>query len=125
MTEATKVTPSPLSGHVAIERLTNKSAGDTAMSVSTPVGKRRRFLYATVKYSASPTQSGVTFELDSGQGADWDALLDTGSANAQTTVLVPNNQNFILGDDDIIKVTAPAAGGVITSAISIYTEIYS
>lgn len=124
MTEATKTTPYALSGPIAIERLTNQSAGDTAMSVSTPTGKMRRFLYATVKYSAAPTQAGVTFELDSGKGAAWDALLDTGSANAQTTVLVPNNQNFILGDDDIIKVTAPGGGGVITSAISIYTETY-
>lgn len=123
MAEATKSTPFALSGPVAVERLTNQSAADTALSVSTPAGKRRRFLYATVKYSASPTQAGVTFELDSGKGAAWDVVLDTGSADAQTTVLVPNNQRFELGEDDVIKVTAPAGGGVITSAISIYTEV--
>ena len=123
MAEATKSTPFALSGPVAVERLTNQSAADTALSVSTPVGKRRRLLFATVKYSASPTQAGVTFELDNGKGAAWDAVLETGSADAQVSIYVPANQKFELGDDDVIKVTAPAGGGVITSAISIWTEV--
>lgn len=123
MASATKVTKYPTGTKgSSIEKITEKSAANTALSLSTPTGKGRRFLFATVKYSAAPTQGGVTFEIDSGTGSDYDALLNTGSANAQHTVYIPGDK-IELQDDDIIKVTAPAAGGVITSAISITTEV--
>lgn len=123
MAAATKVTKYPLGKKgSSTEKLTNVSAGDTALVLSTPVGKSRRFLFATVKYSAAPTQSGVTVEIDSGTGAAYDALLNTGSANALHTVYLPA-KDIELQDDDVIKVSAPAAGGVITSTISITTEL--
>lgn len=124
MPSATKVSKFPaLLGPTSVERLSEASAADTAKSLSTPIGKVRRLIFASVKYSASPTQAGVTFELDSGAGAAYDATLSTGSANAQSTVFIPDN-DFFLCDDDIIKVTAPSAGGVITSQIVIHTEPY-
>ena len=126
MAEATKVTEFQRVGEllapIAVEKLTNKSAANTALSVSTPTGKRRRFLYATVKYSASPTQTGVTVEIDNGVAADYDTILNTGSANLQNNIYIPGDK-IELCDDDAIKVTAPAAGGAITSAIAIYTEV--
>ena len=123
MASATKVTKYPLGKKgSSIEKITEKSAANTALSLSTPVGKNRRFLFATVKYSATPVQSGVTVEIDSGTGSDYDSLLNTGSSNAQHTVYIPGDK-IELQDDDIIKVTAPAAGGAITSAISITTEV--
>ncbi|KKN47226.1 hypothetical protein LCGC14_0665150 [marine sediment metagenome] len=123
MASATKVTKYPLGKKgSSVEKITEKSAANTLLALSTLVGKNRRFLFATVKYSAAPTQTGVTFEIDSGTGADYDALLNTGSANAQHTVYIPGDK-VELQDDDVIKVTAPAAGGAITSAISIITEV--
>lgn len=124
MASATKVSKYPIGkGATSVERLSEASAADTAKSLSTPVGKSRRLVFATVKYSAAPTQAGVTVKIDSGAGAAYDAVLLTGSANAQTTVHIPSD-DLIICDDDIIKVTAPGGGGVITSQIAIYTEPY-
>ena len=99
----------------AVVRDKDQSAANTALTVTTPTGAVRKLLFVTVKYSAAPTQGGVTVELDSGAGAAWDTPLFTGTANAQNNVYLP---------DDAIKVTAPAGGGVLTSAISVYTEAY-
>lgn len=122
MAEATKVTKYALGGPISIEKLTNQSAANTALSLTTPTGKRRRFLFATVKYSVVPVQGGVTVELDNGVDAAFDTELDKGVANAQDNVYFPDGK-LELGDDDAVKVTAPAAGGSITSAISIWTEV--
>lgn len=123
MASATKTNRFPVVGPTAIERLSEASAADTAKSLSTPVGKVRRLVFATVEYSAAPTQAGVTVELDSGAGSAYDTTLLTGTANAQSTTHIPSD-DLIICDDDIIKVTAPAGGGVITSQIAIYTEPY-
>lgn len=124
MPSVTKVSKFPvLVGPTSVERLSEASAADTAKSLSTPVGKVRRLIFASVRYSAAPTQAGVTFNLDSGAGAAYDAILSTGSANALTSVFIPPH-DFIIADDDIIKVTAPGGGGVITSQIVIHTEPY-
>lgn len=103
-------------------RYTEQSAADTALSLSTLAGVAHRLLFVAVRYSASPTQAGVGIDLDSGAGTAWDTRLSTGSANAQNTVFLPENAIRIT-DDDVIKVTAPSAGGVITSQISIYVEL--
>lgn len=124
MASATKVTKYPVAlGPSAIERLSEASAANTIKALSTLIGKPRRLVFTTVKYSAAPTQAGVTVELDSGAGAAYDAVLDTGTANAQTSVYIPSD-DLIIGDDDIIKVTAPAGGGALTAQIAIYTEPY-
>ena len=107
----------------AVVRDKDQSAANTALTVTTPTGAVRKLLFVTVKYSAAPTQGGVTVELDSGAGAAWDTPLFTGTANAQNNVYLPDEEVLIL-PDDAIKVTAPAGGGVITSAISVYTEAY-
>ena len=122
MAAATKVTSRSAGGPNAVEKLTDVSGTNAILTLSTPTGKRRRYLHATVKYSAAPTQSGVTFEIDSGTGAAYDALLNTGTANAEHTVHFPSAQLELM-DDDVIKVTAPAGGAGITSTISITTEI--
>lgn len=103
----------------AIERHSQASAADTAQTVA--VAGAKRLLMVVVKYSAAPTQAGVTTTLNSGAGAAYDAVLDTGSADAQTTVYLPAVELPFL-DDDSIDVAAPAAGGVITSTIAVYTR---
>lgn len=124
MASATKVSKYPAGrGNTKVERLSEASIANTAKSLSTPTGKPRRLIFASVKYSAAPTQAGVTFDLDSGAGAAYDTNLSTGSANAQNSVFIPSN-DFIICDDDIIKVTAPAGGAAITSQIVIHTEPY-
>lgn len=95
------------------------SAADTAQTVSTTVGRHVRILFITAKYSAAPTQTGVTVTLNSGAGAGYDTLLTTGTANTQNTVYFPS-EPLVLADDDTLDVTAPAAGGVITSSVAIY-----
>lgn len=103
-------------------RTVGTSAANTAKTVSTPdIGGAQQLLYYTVRYSAAPTQTGVIGTLNSGAGAGYDAPLNTGSANAQTTVYLPDGV-VILAPDDVLDVLAPAAGGVITSSVAIYTR---
>lgn len=104
-----------------LTRTSGASAANTAKTVSTPADRQRQLLFVTCKYSAAPTQAGVTTTLNSGAGTAYDAVLNTGSANAQTTVYVPSG-TIIVTDDDAIDVTAPAGGVGITSAIAIYTR---
>ena len=105
----------------AVDRHSDESAANTAISVSTPTGLPRKLLFATAKYSAAPTQAGVTTEVDSGAGATYDAVLNTGTANAQTTVYIPGG-DVTIASDDAIKVTAPAGGAGITAAVAVYTQ---
>jgi hypothetical protein len=109
------------SGSRQVLRHTDASGANAIGTLTSPVGQDVRLLFVAVRYSAAPTQAGVTITLDSGAGAAYDTVLLTGSANAQNTVLIPA-QEMILADTDAILVTAPAGGGVITSQMSIYTE---
>lgn len=105
----------------SIKRYNGVSAANTAKSVSTDVGKRLLLQQVTVAYSAAPTQAGTTVVLDSGLGAGYDCTLSTGTANARYTVYKPDTA-IIINEDDIITVTAPAGGGVITASIIILTS---
>ena len=98
------------------------SAANTAQTVSTGTGTRYKVRWITVAYSAAPTQTGVTIALDSSQGAAYDTDLYTGSANVRYTFWQPDDDFPILGTDQI-DVTAPAAGGAITSSIVIMCEV--
>lgn len=106
---------------VSTKIFSGASAADTAKTVSA-TGLRMRLLFVTAKYSAAPTQAGVSTTLNSALGAAYDVALNTGSANAQTTVYVPDG-DIIIEAGDSIDVLAPAGGGVITSAIAIYCEV--
>ena len=97
------------------------STANGAGSASSAAGEVRQLVMVTVKYSAAPTQAGTTVTLNSGAGAGYDAVLDTGSANAQTSVYIPASPVFVAADDSI-DVAGPAGGGVITSSIAIYTR---
>lgn len=107
---------------INVRRFTGTGSANGIGTVSTPVGKKFRLLFATAKYSASPTQAGVSLTLDSGVSAAFDAVLNTGSANAQTTVYIPTPDTIIIMPDDVLTLTAPAGGGVITNAVAIYCE---
>lgn len=104
-----------------LRRHSQTSAANTALAMSVGMQGGRRVVLVTVKYSAAPTQAGVTTAIDSGAGAAFDATLDTGSANAQSTVYQPVG-GHPLGNDDALLVTAPAGGSGITASIAVYTE---
>ena len=108
---------------VDLLRTKQKSAANTAQSLSTPAGKVRRLIQVLVNYSAAPTYTGTDLkvEVDSGAGADYDFLLAAGTNNQRYTVYTPEN-DFVIAKDDQIKVTAPAGGATITSSVAIYTE---
>ena len=92
---------------------------DTLTSTAVPEHKSQRLAYVTCVYSAAATQAGVTVTLDSGLGSTYDALLTTGTANAQTTTYIPDGDVMLLSGDAIV-VAAPA-GGAVTAAIAIVT----
>lgn len=103
-----------------LHRHSDVSGANAILALTVPLGGGR-LIGVFCKYSAVPVQAGVTTELDSGVGAAYDTTLNTGAANAQSTAYQPVN-DLVIGEDDAIRVTAPAGGGVITSQISIYTE---
>lgn len=107
-----------------IERFSDASAADTALTVTTPIGVLRQILFVTVKYSASVIVS-PTMTLNSGIAAAYDTLLQTidGSGGVTDLVWIPDEEFWIM-DDDVLNALAPAGGGVITSAIAIYTRSY-
>ncbi len=112
-----------LSGFEVDERISAESAANTAQTVSTTTGPIRRLLMVTVKYSSAVTQN-VTITLNAGAGASWDTLLQTIALAAATDgTWTPNDDIYIL-KDDVIDVLAPAGGGGITSAVSIYTGVF-
>lgn len=116
---------SPSHAGIQLRRFSGTGTANQADTLtSTAVGDRRsqRLKYVTVTYSAAPTQTGVTIELDSGLGAGFDATLATGTADAQDTVYIPDHAEFALLDGDAIRVSAPAGGAGITAAIAIVLE---
>ena len=107
---------------MALKRATGTSDADTAQTVSTPTAGRKRILWVTVAYSAAPTQTGVQIVLNSAEGAAFDTTLIDGTADVQDTYWEPKDE-MIIHDGDAIDVTAPAAGGVVTSSIVIQYEL--
>jgi hypothetical protein len=109
----------------AIERWVGTSAANTAQTISTSTGGvARRLLWVSVLYSAAPTETGVIVTLNSGAGAGYDTPLKTFAANTQANFfpLYTDPETVVILADDAIDVLAPAAGGVITSTIIIYTK---
>ena len=94
---------------------------DTATTTAVAKTKLQKLCYVAVKYSAAPTQAGVTVTLDSGEGAAFDILLYTGSANAQNNMYVPD-RDIVLMQGDAILVSMTAAGGVITATTTVVLE---
>ena len=107
----------------SLKTFSGKGEANTALSVSTEVGSRYLVHQVVVSYSANPTQTGVTINLDSGLGADYDAVLLTGDANARYSIFPEDLiKPFIVMEGDVLTVTAPAGGAGTTSAISILAE---
>lgn len=103
-----------------LDRHVETGAANAPLTVTVPADKARRLVLVTVKYSAAPTQAGVTTTLDSGAGASYDVVLNTGAANAQNTVYLPDGE-LMFGSDDAIVVVAPAGGAGITASVAVYT----
>lgn len=102
-------------------RYVETSGANTSLTMSVNPGVPFRVLDTLTSYSATPTQAGVTHNLDSGAGAGYDGTLNTGSANTRYTAYQPTR--LTLAGDDVFTITAPAGGGVITSSISCYVEL--
>jgi hypothetical protein len=98
------------------------SGANAIGTVSSPdISGTQQLIMVTTKYSATPVQAGVTVTINSGAGAAYDTVLDTGTANLQSSVFLPSAPIYIHADD-VIDVSAPAGGGVITSASVVYTR---
>lgn len=99
------------------------NSSDTLTSATVPVGSTRRLLYTLVKYSAGPTQTGVTVEIvaSSTLGTTYDTTIATHTANGQNNYFIPDEETRLL-PGEAIRVTAPAGGGGITAAVQIVME---
>jgi len=100
---------------------TQENAGGDAQTCSTAGGQVEKLLFVIAMYEDAPTQTGVLVTFNSATGAAYDTVLSTGSANVQANSYIPASE-IIIQPGDTIDVLAPAPGGVIGSAVSIYTE---
>lgn len=120
------VTPSELRGNrdgKAIITYYGTGASNTDATLTTTAvvaHKTQRVLWASAVYSGSATQTGVTFTIDSARGSGYDTLLTTGSADARTSVYLPDGE-ILLQPGDSLAVTA-LAGGAVTAAIQVVVE---
>lgn len=108
-------------GYRRVTRYSDKSTANQPLVLTIPASAARHLSWVLVKYSAAPTQAGVTIAVDSGAGSDYDGTLVTGDANAQVTSYIPS-PSLTFCDDDAIVITAPAGGGGITSTIAAVME---
>lgn len=107
----------------SLKRYVQTGTANAINSLSTPIGRKLLVHQVTISYSNTPTQAGVTVNLDSGAGAGYDAVLLTGDANARYTIFPINlTKPFILMEDDVLVITAPAGGGSLTSSITILAQ---
>lgn len=107
---------------VALSRSRHSDVSDSgvALTVSPPVGKMRRLLFVTVKYSAVATVN-VLVTLNSGAGAAYDAVLQTiVLTGVDTAIWIPDGDVWIQ-DDDVLDVLAPLLAAQ-TSQVAVYTE---
>ena len=105
-----------------LQKTLETSAANTAVTLVAAIGDQwRRVVAVLVAYSAAPTQTGVEIIYNSGDGALYDVDIETGSANARYHVYIPAAP-FFLAPGDSLDVVAPAAGGAITSSITIILE---
>lgn len=118
-----------MAGLVGLERTVATSGANAIGTASAGGGAGasndaapREVRMVTVAYSAAPTQAGVTLTLNSGAGAGYDTTLFTGTANTRYNAWFFAPGELVLGPDDTLDISAPAGGGVITSAITILTE---
>lgn len=106
------------------QRAVGTSAANMPQTVSTPTGQVIEVVSVHVAYSNTPTQTGVVYTLDAGEGAAYDTVVQTDSANARYGNYIPNNR-LRLGPDDQLDVLAPAGGGSLTSSVMIiYRGVY-
>lgn len=109
-------------GYHRLERTYGTSGAASADTLTSPTAELRRLKYVTVAYSGSPTQAGVTVEIDSGLGAGYDSTLLTGAANARYSAFVPAENVIMILDGDAIRVSVPSGGGALTASIVIVLE---
>ena|SRR3990167_686670 len=107
----------------AIVKAYDASAANTALTVSTPTTGNRllRITAVYVKYSANVTQN-VTITYNAAHGAAYDTLHATITlTDADEGVFIPDEEAWFF-PTDAYDVLAPAGGGVVTSAITIFCE---
>lgn len=105
----------------SIRRHVETGVANTTLTSLVAIKKGVKVIAVLVAYSATPTQAGVTTTLNSGAGAAYDNVLNTGTANARYNQYLPNTPP-ICANDDTLTIVAPAGGVGITASIAVYTE---
>lgn len=106
-----------------IIRYSGTGASNTDATLTSDVvaeHKAQRLCSVSFKYSGAATQAGTTVVKDNGLGSGFDATYNTGTANAQTTVYVPDGDIWLFPGDAIAALAL--AGGAVTATIEIVLE---
>lgn len=113
-----------------IYKYSDQSAANTALTLNVPGAPPCTVKSVFIVYDATPTQTGVLIDLNSGLGADYDVSMFIGDANETITIWAVeaaqsgNKQTeVILTPDDVLDIVAPAAGGSIKSTITVIVEL--
>ncbi len=106
----------------SIKRSSAEGTANTNVTVSDPAADTpRRFLFATVKYTATVTET-CTLTLNSGLGATFDTELDSVAVTATDGVIFAKHERVFVGKDDALDFLAPAGGAGISADVVIYME---
>lgn len=109
-----------------IVRYSGTGAANTdATLTTTAVTKHhnQKLCYISANYGSAVTQTGVTMGIDSGLGSTFDFTFNTGTADTQINVYVPDRDIYIL-PGDAFTVTALAGGSGDICYIQIVVEEY-
>lgn len=109
-----------------IVRYSGAGAANTDATLTTtavPEHKNQKLCYIAANYSGAVTQTGVTMGIDSGLGATYDFTFNTGTADTQNNVYVPDRDIYILPGDSF-TVTALAGGSGDIAYIQVVVEEY-
>ena len=109
-------------GH-RLYHLIGTSAANSAdtLTGTVPGGRALKLASTSTTYSGSPTQAGVTTTINSVNGAGYDTLLNTSTANGKYNVYSPSSDIWVVPGDSV-DVAAPAGGSGQTAAIVIILE---
>ncbi len=99
---------------------------DTELVLSSTLPKRNkshRLLWISVKFTGgTPAHMGITIEVVSGLGPDFDVIIVIGENNERNAFYQPEGRGLLIPDIDKIRVTAPAAGPSVLATIVIQMQ---
>ncbi len=103
-----------------LQRHTDQSAANTPLTINVPTCPRPRRIISVAGVWTGGASGTCTVQLDCGDGATFDVVLQVIAATTYQYWL-PNN-DALIAEDDTLKVIVPAAGAGVQCALVVFLE---